>query len=149
MDEVKKKKKFRLFYIPLAIILLFIFTGLFVVIWDAPARDELKNIVIADVSFDNLNDGIYTGEYRGTKNSFRDVKVEVTVESGAITKIAIVKSKEDDKRSDELNKDAGVTDLLTGIIDAQSLETDAISGATLTTNAILKAIEDALLKAKK
>lgn len=151
MKEVKKRKKgFKVLIILLSVVLVIASLGISAVIWDAPARAELKNMVIAEVDFSNLNDGVYAGEYRGTKNSLRDVAVEVTVESGAVTKITVTEGAyAGSKESDKIAKGISIVDLFGKVIDSKSLHVDAVSGATLTINAHLKAVENALLKAQK
>jgi len=150
MREVKtRKRRSKLLIIPLSILLVFVFIAGFVFIWDAPARAELQNMVIADLDFSNLNDGTYTGEYRGTKNSVRDVAVEITVKSGNLTKIKVTEGAfAGGKENDEIKKGVTIADLFGKVIESQSLQVDAVSGATVTTNAHLKAIENALLKAQ-
>ncbi len=150
MKEVTtRKRRSKLLIIPLSIVLVIVFIAGFVFIWDAPARAELQNMVIADLNFKNLNDGVYTGEYRGTKNSARDVAVEITVKSGTLTKITVTEGAfAGDKESNEIKKGVSIADFLGKVIESQSLQVDAVSGATLTTNAHLKAIENALLKAQ-
>lgn len=152
MKEVKKRKRKRRFKVLitlLSIIFVIVLAGIGAVIWDAPARAELKNMVIAEVYFENLNDGVYTGEYRGTKNSLRDAAVEVIVESGAVIKITVTGGAyADGKGNDEIKEGISIVDLFGKVIDSKSLHVDAISGATLTTNAHLKAVENALLKAQ-
>lgn len=82
--------------------------GISAVVWDAPARAELKNMDIAEVDFGNLNDGIYAGEYRGTKNNLRDVAVEVTVESGVVTEIAIIGGAHADENETQNNHESNL-----------------------------------------
>jgi len=133
----------------LSIVFAIALAGIGAVMWDAPARAELKNVVITDVNFEDLIDGVYTGEYRGTKNSLRDVTVEVTVASGTVTKIAVTEGAyAGGKARDEIAEGKSIVDLFGKVISSQSLHADAISGATLTTNAHLKATESALLKAQ-
>lgn len=151
MREGKKRKiRFKLLLILLSIISVIVLAGAGAIIWDAPARAELKNVVISKVNFESLNDGVYTGEYRGTKNSFRDVSVEVTVKSGAVTKITVIDGANiGGKENAEIAEERSIADLFDKVVDSQSLQIDAISGATLTANAHLKAVENALLKAQK
>ena len=151
MKEVKKRKRrLKVLTILLSIVFVIALVGIGGIMWDAPARAELKNMVITEVNLENLNDGVYMGEYRGTKNSLRDVVVEVTVESGTVTKITVTKGAyAGDKGNDEITEGISIFDLFRKVIDTKSLHVDAISGATLTTNAHLKAVESALLKARR
>lgn len=119
------------------------------VVFTAPGRNELQNMVIADVDFKKLQDGVYTGAYRGTKDSFRNAAVEVTVASGAVTKIRVTEgSLAGDKQRTEIRKGRTINDLFDEVIKSQSLQqVDVISGATLTSKAHLKAVENALEQA--
>ncbi len=114
------------------------------VIFSAPGREELKNMVIGDVDFKKLNDGVYTGKYIGTKDSFRNAAVEVMVDSGAVTEIKITEGALANKQTTEIAKGLTINNLFDEVIKEQSLQVDVISGATLTCNAHLKAIENAL-----
>ncbi len=63
------------------------------------------------------------------------------MESGRVTGISIVR--------DVWFHEANTTkQIINTIIEAQSLQVDAVSGATLTTKAYLKAVENALAGAK-
>ncbi len=119
------------------------------VVFTAPGRNELKNMVITDVNFNKLRDGVYTGEYRGTKDSFRNAAVEVTVSSGAVTDIKVTEGAlAGAKQTNDIGKGKTLNNLFHEVITSQSLEVDVISGATLTSNAHLKAVENALKKAE-
>lgn len=83
-------------------------------------------------------DGTYTGSAYG-KNS--DIKVSVTVKSGKISNIEILSSNE--------SKGKQVFDVVPkAIIDNQSTKVDAVSGATLTSKAVMEAVNNALNEAK-
>jgi uncharacterized protein with FMN-binding domain len=90
--------------------------------------------VLPDLS--NRADGVYRGEYSmsGTPNK---AAVEVTVQNESITAITIVRH----VRSPIGKKAEKITD---SVIEQQSLNVDVISGATSSSIAILKAIENAL-----
>ncbi|WP_081949453.1 FMN-binding protein [Paenibacillus durus] len=62
--------------------------------------------------------------------------------SGKVTQIALLKNTEG--RPSEFTNE-----LYDKVIQSQSLQVDTISGATITSKAYLKAVEDALLKAQK
>lgn len=71
---------------------------------------------------------------------WRENRVQVTVESGRLTRVNLLSCEED--------KPAEFTDdLYSRVIQNQSLQVDARSGATLTTKALLKGLESALLQA--
>jgi uncharacterized protein with FMN-binding domain len=81
-------------------------------------------------------DGIYRGEYDLPKAPVR-VTLDVRIQNTKITGIEIVKH----IRSPIGKKAEKITDQ---IIEKQSLRVDAITGATGSSKAILKAVEDAL-----
>lgn len=119
------------------------------IVMTAPGRNELQNMLIADVNFKKLRDGVYKGTYRGTKDSFRNAAVEVTVTSGAVTKIMVTGgSLAGDKQTAEIRKGLTIDNLFDEVIKYQSLQVDVISGATLTSKAHLKAVENALEQAE-
>ncbi len=119
------------------------------VAFTAPGRNELKNMVIADVDFKKLHDGVYAGAYRGKKEGLRNAAVEVSVDSGAVTKIKITEgSLANEKQTSELRNRLSINDLFNRVIESQSLKVDVISGATLTSKAHLKAVENAVEQAE-
>ncbi len=145
-----KKSKFRVLWIVLlsiaGVLALAIAAG---IVFTAPGRSELQNIVFASVDFSRLQDGVYSGEYRGAKDSFRDTAVEVAIGGGAVTDIRVTEGAlAGEKQSNEIRKGRTINDLFNDAVRSESLKVDAISGATLTCNAHLKALEDALLKAQ-
>jgi uncharacterized protein with FMN-binding domain len=74
---------------------------------------------------------------------WRANKAKVVISSGKVIDIELLSS------SDPGAKNTDQIALYDRVIDAQSLEVDAISGATLTSKAYLKAVESALEQAKK
>ncbi len=100
-------------------------------------RREARNVPIKAISFKSLRDGTYTGGYQGGKYKWRANKIQVTVSSGKVTDIQVLEQTE--------NKPPEFTEELFGrVIQAQTLQVDAISGATLTSKAFLKGVEGAL-----
>ena len=88
--------------------------------------------------------GIYTpGTYTGTaagKNG--DVKVEVTFTANAIDSVKVVEHSETAGISD-----GAIENIPAAIVENQSLAVDTVSGATITSDAILKAVADAVAQA--
>lgn len=92
----------------------------------------------AAASEPELADNEYIGEAQGMNGT---VKVKVTMDGDKISKIEVLSHSETDGISDpafETVPDA--------IIAAQSTEVDAAAGATVSSNAIMAAVEDALSK---
>jgi fumarate reductase flavoprotein subunit len=85
----------------------------------------------------NDKGGVFTGESKGKNGA---IKVEVTIENQEIKDIKVVENHESEftkKVFEQLPKN---------IIEANSTDVDAISGATLTSNAITEAVKDAIKK---
>lgn len=117
---------------------------------DAPGRRELLDLTIEDIDLAALRDGTYVGEYVGTRGSFRNAAVEVIVSGGKITEITLLKGAlGPDGTYAELADGMTAKDLFKRVTDANSLQVDVISGATLTSKAHLKALENALKQALK
>ncbi|MBN2542600.1 FMN-binding protein [bacterium] len=98
--------------------------------------EQLKNMEIADVDPSSVQDGEYTG-----KVVFRNkhlYHVEVTVKSGRIEDIHVVENGTGNKYA---GKGLGV---IPRIIEKQSPKVEAVSGATVTSKALMKCVEKAL-----
>jgi len=130
-------------FIPLIIIALLVFYGCKKI---DSEHDEAINLAIKDVDFSTLKPGEYTGYYTGGMYGWRENECKVIVDSvskdsSRVIKIELIRTVEDRPQSffDELYQ---------RVVDKQSLQVDVISGATLTSKAHLKSIEDALLKSE-
>lgn len=98
-------------------------------------RGEDRDLAIADVDFSQVPDGTYRGTYEGW-NKFN---VLVSVADGEVTDIEIAE--------DSPNPATDITnEILEQVEGEQSLDVDTVSGATVTTNALLKAVEVALVE---
>jgi uncharacterized protein with FMN-binding domain len=150
MQIVKKRKgKTKVWIVVLSIVVVLGVVLAGGIILTASARKELQNAVIAEVDFKKLKDGVYTGEYRSTKESYRNAAVEVTVSSGTVTEIRVTEGAlAGDKQETEIKKGITINSLFDEVIKSQSLQVDVISGATLTSKAHLKALENALKQAE-
>jgi len=98
-------------------------------------QDMVKNTIISDVKISDIPDGSYTGEY---DVDFIYAKVEVVVSSGVITNIIIL-----EHRNDRGNTAESITG---DIISSQSIDVDAVSGATNSSTVLRKAVELALIE---
>ena len=125
---MKKKKKVFLiilgaFLLIIAGFLVFLSTGL-----------NLKNAAIKNVDISSIPDGTYTGEISG--NRFGN-KLEATVSGGRIVDIRIV--------NDMAIAVPDVSSkIFAKVLESQSLQIDSVSGATVTSKAYLKSLENAL-----
>jgi len=96
--------------------------------------DKGQNVKINGLDLSDVHDGIYYGAYESGRWSN---KVAVTVNNNRITNIEIT--------DDVTFVKPEVSELLfSRVIEAQDTDVDAVSGATVTCKAYLKAIENAL-----
>lgn len=96
-------------------------------------KAQINAISITDVDLKRIGDGVYTGRHAVLWIS---AEVRVTVKNHRIEDIELVEHR------NERGKPAEA--ILDKVMAAQSLDVDAISGATNSSKVILKAIEKAL-----
>ncbi|HBF7897530.1 FMN-binding protein [Clostridioides difficile] len=123
-----KKKK----YVKISIALFFVFICVIIVII---SNLKPENLVVKDIDINNVKNGIYTGS---ADNKLVKATVSVEVNNGKIQNINIL------KHYHLLGKPA--EKITTSIIKQQSLDVDAITSATYSSNTIRKAVENALRK---
>ena len=95
---------------------------------------RVRNMVINDVNLYQIDSGTYPGSFSYGGFTY---EVKVTVWNNKITIVEIIKN-----RNTKYAKKA--EEVVTNVIKSQSLNVDVISGATTTSKALLKAIENAL-----
>lgn len=88
---------------------------------------------------ENYKDGIYTGSAQGFGGT---IKVEVTIKNGKIKTIKVLSAS--GETTSYFNR---AKRLLNTIISKQSTNVDAVSGATYSSNGLIKAVRNALAKA--
>jgi uncharacterized protein with FMN-binding domain len=99
---------------------------------------EGQALPIGRVDFAKLKDGTYIGTHEGGRWTN---KVQVKVASGKVTDIAVLKN--------VWFPIPGVAKgMAASVIRSQSLQVDTVSGATVTTKAYLKAVENAVTAAR-
>lgn len=98
----------------------------------------LPSLSVSTPDLSKIPDGSYQGEYDG---HFVYVKVTVVVKDHQITEIILDEHDHQRGQSAEIIPDR--------IIEAQSVDVDAVSGATQSSNVIKKAVENALNNAIK
>ena len=98
---------------------------------------EGAKVALSGINLTTVPDGIYTGIYDFKRWSN---KLVVHVKDNQITAIEIV----DDVPGASVTNCSG--EIFRRVIAAQDTQVDAVSGATVTSKAYLKAIEDALNK---
>jgi len=106
-------------------------------------HNEAANVTLDAIDFGGLNDGKYHGVYEGGMYKWRVNECDVTVKDGKVVDIQLVGSQDPGAENTEYEI------LYDRVTKAQSLNVDTISGATLTSKAYLKAVENALLQASQ
>lgn len=97
--------------------------------------DQADKLSVITPELENIDDGLYEGEYDIVPVS---VMVQVSVQDNRISNIAILKHENGlGGKAEKIVKD---------VIKKQSLEVDTVSGATVSSKCILKAIEQAIGK---
>jgi uncharacterized protein with FMN-binding domain len=104
---------------------------------------EARSLPLNGVDFTRLVDGTYRGAYAGGMYKWRPNECQVTVSSGKVAGIELISS------PDPKAKTAYTNTLYERVIQAQSLQVDTISMATLTSKAYLQAVENALVPAQR
>lgn len=99
------------------------------------SKKSVNPIKISDLDLSNVKDGTYTGEYASSPCA---AKVEVTIENHKIKSIDLIEHKK--------GLGGKAETILDDVVKSQSLEVDTVSGATLSSKVILKAIENAIVK---
>jgi len=105
-----------------------------VVVWLSSNLDALETVELNNASLTTLEDGTYTGECDEGRWS---VEVEVRVEDGKIADITMLEDV-------SIPEDGVFEHIRHEVVEHETLDVDAVSGATLTSNAYLTAIDDAL-----
>lgn len=93
-----------------------------------------KTLPVGKVNISTLKDGTYNGKYKGGRFSN---EVDVIIKDNKIQNIEVVKSVTFEKS--EVTKD-----VIEKVIINQNTDVDVVSGATVTSKAYLKSIENAL-----
>lgn len=95
---------------------------------------RIQEIEIQEIDPSRLADGEYTGEYDA---GYIYAKVKVSVEQGEISQIQLLEHRNE--------RGSAAENIIHSIIDSQSVQVDAVSGATNSGKVIRKAVENALV----
>jgi uncharacterized protein with FMN-binding domain len=98
-----------------------------------PGMGAVRRMAVNEVDLSKVADGLYPGSFRAGRFSY---SVEVMVKDH---KIEAVKS-----AGRKQAQDAVVRQIFARIVEGQSVKVDTVSGASLTTKAVSKAVENAL-----
>lgn len=100
------------------------------------AKKKTKKANAGDIDLSKIKDGTYEGQANGYRGL---VKVSVTVKDHKITAIKVLSNSDDATFFNRAS--AGV---IKNILAKQSLKVDVVSGATYSSNGIIKAVKNAL-----
>jgi uncharacterized protein with FMN-binding domain len=126
----------RVFKIALSVVLIFILIAAGGIFYISRGIDEGSKVVVNPVNIVLVNDGSYTGKY----NSGRWTnELKIIVNNHRITKIDVVKDV-------TFSKPEWREELFSRVIEKQNVDVDVVTGATVTSKAYLKAIENAFKK---
>ncbi len=134
---MKRKSKIILFII-LALVGITIVGFVFVMKSIESNLEELKALNIQNIDISSVPDGNYKGSYSVFPVS---AEVEVTVSNHEIVNIELIKH--------DHGKGEAAEAIPEKVVEKQSLKVDVITSATYSSKVILKAIENALLKASQ
>jgi uncharacterized protein with FMN-binding domain len=101
--------------------------------------EQIKNMDISHIDVAAVPDGEYIGEFPFMQRYL--YRVKVTVKSGRIEDIEVL---ENGTGNQYAQKGLGIIPI---ILSRQSPDVDAVSGATVTSKALMKCVEKALQKA--
>lgn len=100
--------------------------------------NALMALELADIDLNQAEDGVYTGSYSALPV---EAEVQVELENHRIISIELIEHKHGQGANAEILPEI--------VVQAQSLDVDLVAGATYSSKVILKAIEDALMKASQ
>jgi uncharacterized protein with FMN-binding domain len=126
---MRKKTKIVIYILVVLVLLTGGYAGLSFVRY----KNLVQAVTIADVDLSSIDDGDYVGSY---DLGLVSVKVKVRVEGNRIKRIEILEHKN--------GRGTAAEAIVNNVVKAQSLEVDVIAGATASSKAILKAVENAL-----
>jgi len=101
-----------------------------------PGMGAVRRMAVNPVDLSKIADGAYPGSFKAGRFSY---SVEVTVKDHRIEAVKSTGAKQ--------AQDTVVQKIFERIREAQSVQVDTVSGASLTTKAVSKAVENALSRA--
>jgi uncharacterized protein with FMN-binding domain len=102
--------------------------------WVLYGKEATRNMTIGEINLSTVSDGTYSGQYKKGRFTY---SVDTIVKDHKISDIKVL----DDGPIDfgKVN-----SEIIGKVKDKQSLEVDVVSGASVTSKALLKAIENSL-----
>lgn len=122
--------------ISLIVLVSFSFIIILVFLFLYYGKSDTLNLIINDIDLSNISDGSYIGSYNKGRFS---CKVEVIVKDKKIENIKIL-------NKPVISIEEITQEIINRVLEKQSLKIDVVTGATASSKAILKAVENALIK---
>ncbi|MDY2986624.1 MAG: FMN-binding protein [Peptoniphilus sp.] len=89
-----------------------------------------------------IKEPLKNGNFEGIGKGYNgDIKVNITINSGKMEDIEIIDSNDDEEYLLQMDG------LIKAILENESIDVDTISGATFSSNGVIDAVKDALMKA--
>lgn len=125
------------FILTILLIVLIIFTIVRFIFKFNDFRKNLNELKIEQIDFSKIKDGVYNGK---CDMEFVTARVKVTVAGNKVEKIEVISHKHGPSKKYDAAK------IVDSIISRQTLDVDAVSGATGSSKVVRKAVEEALKK---
>lgn len=113
------------------------FFGVIAFFFASMGLNPIKEMYINDLNISKIEDGTYYGKFHKFRWKY---DVEVVIENQLITSIRFTNDIRDRSRRETAEK------VLNEIMEKQSINVDVVSGATVDTRAVRKAVDNALVK---
>lgn len=132
-------KRTFLYIIIAALVIMVISVAIFMVTVYPKIKEQadVRKMAINDIPLSDIVDGTFRGDFNYGDFTY---EVEVIVQEHVIKDIKILENRQDSEYARK------ATAVVNNVLKAQSLNVDVVTGATTTSKALLKAIENALAK---
>jgi uncharacterized protein with FMN-binding domain len=132
-------KRTFLYIIIAALVIMVISMAIFMVTVYPKIKEQadVRKMAINDIPLSDIIDGTFRGDFNYGDFTY---EVEVIVQEHVIKDIKILENRQDSEYARK------ATAVVNNVLKAQSLNVDVVTGATTTSKALLKAIENALAK---
>lgn len=132
-NERKLKMKKKVFIVVGAVLVIGLAFGVKALLEVQSYQDQIANMQINEIDLSNVQDGVYEGSYDA---KLIKVKLAVEVTDHVIKSIDLIQH--------ENGKGKPAEAVIPEVIETQSLDVEAVSGATNSSKVILKSIENAI-----
>lgn len=128
MLKFSKKKMLLIVLIFLVMMAAFLFWNI-----DIDVDEILADTHIGDIELNTLENGVYTGQHSA---GLVEVELSVNIDDGKIVDIQLL--------SHDNWRGGKAEEIVSNIVNKQSLDVEVVSGATISSKVIIKSVENAL-----